>query len=251
MLRSSHYASLHLVLALGVSARFFLQAFTQSSLAAPLAPKPSKVSLRSIVLNWGQSPLIVRLACGSRGCRAVTVFACYVTFLLLPPLLIGVAVFASFVTSLRSTATYCQPKRELAFHSLHSVTLIPLRSIKLHFIHSFRQALLLTPQKETSLHAKTSPSLLRQPPHSLRYAPLRAPCLPPSLSSQRLRLSLRQQEKHSTAFRCFSTASVQLKAVFPALFSAVSAPNPKSAYDKVLIYFTLEQKMLKIKNKNH
>ena len=46
----------------------------------PLPPNPSRFRLRSIVLNWGQPPLIVRLACGSRGRRSVTVFACYVTF---------------------------------------------------------------------------------------------------------------------------------------------------------------------------
>ena len=72
--------SLRLLLALGVPSRFFRQAFTQSSPAAPFAPKPSKVSLTLNMLNWGQPPLIVRLACGSRGRRSVTVFACYVTF---------------------------------------------------------------------------------------------------------------------------------------------------------------------------
>ena len=37
-----------------------------------LPPNPSRFRLRSIVLNWGQPPLIVRLACGSRGRRSVT-----------------------------------------------------------------------------------------------------------------------------------------------------------------------------------
>lgn len=67
--------SLRLVLAKGVPARFFFQAFAQSSPAATLAPNPSRFRYRSILLHWVQPPLIVRLACGSRGRRAVIVFA--------------------------------------------------------------------------------------------------------------------------------------------------------------------------------
>ena len=67
--------SLRLVLAVAFQLVLFCQAFTQSSPAAPFAPKPSKVSLTLNMLNWGQPPLIVRLACGSRGRRAVIVFA--------------------------------------------------------------------------------------------------------------------------------------------------------------------------------
>ena len=75
LLRSSHYAIAPFGAHSVVPARFSRQAFAQSSPAATLAPKPSMVSLRSISLYWVQPPLIVRLACCSRGCRAVTVFA--------------------------------------------------------------------------------------------------------------------------------------------------------------------------------
>ena len=95
------------------------------------------------------------------------------------------------------TATYLQPKGELAFHSLHYVPLIPLRSIKLHYIHSFRQALLRPRKRKLHSTQKTPPALLRLPPCSLRCATLRTPCQPPSLHSQRLRLTLRRQGKHS------------------------------------------------------
>lgn len=40
-----------------------------------LPPNPSRFRYRSILLHWVQPPLIVRLACGSRGRRAVIVFA--------------------------------------------------------------------------------------------------------------------------------------------------------------------------------
>ena len=182
--------SLRLVLAKGVPARFFFQAFAQSSPAATLAPKPSKVSLRSISLHWVQPPLIVRLACGSRGRRAVIVFACYVSFLLLPPSFHRCGSIAPL------TATSFQPKGEFvcapSFRSVLSVTLQSL-----HYIHSLRQTLLRTPQKK--LH---STQKLRQ--HSwgshrthFAYATFRALCLPPSLNSHRLRLTLRRQVKHS------------------------------------------------------
>lgn len=132
---------LRLVLAKGVPARFFFQAFAQSSPAATLAPKPFNVSLRSISFNWVQPPLIVRLACGSRGRRAVIVFACYVSFLLLPPLFHRCGSIAPL------TATSFQPKGEFvcapSFRSVLSVTLQSL-----HYIHSLRQTLLRTPQKK-------------------------------------------------------------------------------------------------------
>ena len=87
-------------------------------------------------------------------------------------------------------------QRRACLHSLHYVPPIPLRYIKLHCIHSFDKPS-SDPAKETSLHAKTPPALLRLPPCSLRCATLRTPCQPPSLHSQRLRLTLRRQGKHS------------------------------------------------------
>ena len=190
--------SLRLVLAKGVPARFFSQAFTQSSPAATLAPpqkKPSRFRLRSIVFNWGQPPLIVRLACGSRGRRAVIVFACYVSFFLFPPSIRGVAVFASLVPLSAQQPHLFNPTR--AF--LRSV--ITLRSFRLSSNRSATFPRYIKPSsdptKKTTLHAKTPPDLLRLPPCSLRYATLCTPCQPPSLNSHRLRLTLRRQEKHS------------------------------------------------------
>ena len=119
--------SLRLVLAVAFQLVLFCQAFTQSSPAAPFAPKPSKVSLTLNMLNWGQPPLIVRLACGSRGRRSVTVFACYVTFFLLPPLFRGVAAFASFVPQFAQQPHIINPKESLpsliTFRYAHSATL--------------------------------------------------------------------------------------------------------------------------------
>lgn len=112
-----------------------------------LPPNPSRFRYRSILLHWVQPPLIVRLACGSRGRRAVIVFACYVSFLLLPPLFHRCGSIRSFRTSFRSAATSFQPKGEFvcapSFRSVLSVTLQSL-----HYIHSLRQTLLRTPQKK-------------------------------------------------------------------------------------------------------
>lgn len=106
-----------------------------------LPPNPSRFRYRSILLHWVQPPLIVRLACGSRGRRAVIVFACYVSFLLLPPLFHRCGSIAPL------TATSFQPKGEFvcapSFRSVLSVTLQSL-----HYIHSLRQTLLRTPQKK-------------------------------------------------------------------------------------------------------
>ena len=136
-----------------------------------LPPNPSRFRYHSILLHWVQPPLIVRLACGSRGRRAVIVFACYVSFLLLPPLFHRCGSIAPL------TATYLQPKGELAFHSLHYVPLIPLRSIKLHYIHSFRQALPRPRKRKLHSTQKTPPALLGQSSHSfrLRYIPCSLP----------------------------------------------------------------------------
>ena len=82
---------------------------------------------------------------------------CYVKFLLLPPSFHRCGSIRFFRASFRSAATYLQPKGELAFHSLHYVPLIPLHSIKLHYIHSFRQAL-LRPRKRNYTPRKNSAS---------------------------------------------------------------------------------------------
>ena len=206
------------MLAKGVPARFFFQAFAQSSPAATLAPKPSKVSLRSISLHWVQPPLIVRLACGSRGCRAVIVFACYVSFLLLPPLFHRCGSIAPL------TATSFQPKGEFvcapSFRSVLSVTLQSL-----HYIHSLRQTLLRTPQKKLHSTQKTPPALLGQSSHSfrLRYIPCSLPAALTQLASASPNTSAagKALRYRSAAFPPPSL----LKAAFPALFSAVSASN--------------------------
>ena len=74
-LRSSVSLSLHLVLTVSCQLVFSSKRLLSRHPRLLLHPKPSKVSLRSISLYWVQPPLIVRLACCSRGCRAVTVFA--------------------------------------------------------------------------------------------------------------------------------------------------------------------------------
>ena len=102
----------------------------------PLPPNPSRFRLRSIVLNWGQPPLIVRLACGSRGRRSVTVFACYVTFFCSRPY--SEVWQRSLLSCLNSLSSHIlSTQRRACLHSLHSVTPIPLRYIKLRCIHSF------------------------------------------------------------------------------------------------------------------
>ena len=80
-------------------------------------------------------------------------------------------------------------------------SLIPFRSFRyttITTLHSFAPPNPPpNPAKETTLHAKTPPALLRLPPCSFRFATLRTLCQPPSLNSHRLRLTLRRQVKHS------------------------------------------------------
>ena len=117
-------------------------------------------------------------------------------------------------------------QRRACLHSLHSVTPIPLRYIKLRCIHSFDKPS-SDPAKKTTLHAKTSPSLLRLSPHSFRYATFRAPCQPPSLHSQRLRLTLRRQGKHSAIAPLLSHRLVA-QGCFPLRWGKrCSNPEPK------------------------
>ena len=123
----------------------------------------------------------------------------------------------SLLSCLNSLSSHIlSTQRRACLHSLHSATL-----------HSFVRQALLRPRKKTTLHAKTSPALLRLSPHSLRYAPLRAPCLPPSLSSQRLRLTLRRQGKHSAIAPLLSHRLVA-QGCFPLRWGKrCSNPEPK------------------------
>ena len=154
---------------------FFFQAFAQSSPAATLAPKPFKVSLRSIFFIGVNRRLLLGSPAGREGVVLSQFLLCYVSFLLLPPLFHRCGSIRFFRASFRSAATYLQPKGELVFHSLHYVPPIPLRSIKLHYIHSFRQALLrprkrnFTPRKNiaSTPEAATVLIALRYTPHSL------------------------------------------------------------------------------------
>lgn len=131
-----------------------------------------------------------------------------------------------FRASIRSAATYYQPKGELAF--THYITFRPFRYATLSstpFIRSTSPP--QTPQKKTTLHAKTSPALLWLSPHSLRYATFRAPCQPPSLHSQRLRLTLRRQGKHSAIAPLLSHRLVA-QGCFPLRWGKrCSNPEPK------------------------
>jgi hypothetical protein len=141
-----------------------------------------------------------------------------------------VAAFASFVPHFAQQPHIFNPKESLPF--THYITFRSFRYTPLSFTTFIRSDKPSSdPAKETSLHAKTPPALLRLPPCSLRFATLRTPCQPPSLHSQRLRLTLRRWESTPLSLRRFPTASL-LKAAFPALFSAVTAPTQSSAYKK-------------------
>ena len=119
---------------------------------------------------------------------------CFVTFRFFcsRPYFIGVAAFASFVPHSAQQPHIFNPKESLSF--THYITFRPFLYVPLSFTTFIRSDKPSSdPAKETTLHAKTPPALLRLPPCSLRFATLRTPCQPPSLHSQRLRLSLRQQ----------------------------------------------------------
>ena len=226
MLRCSHSAVATFAARIGRAISFFPPSVhsvvTRGSLCPP---NPSRFRLRSIVLNWGQPPLIVRLACGSRGRRSVTVFACYVMFFCSRPY--SEVWQHSLLSCLNSLSSHIlSTQRRACLHSLHSVTPIPLRYIKLHSIHSFDKPS-SDPAKKTTLHAKTSPVLLWLSPHSLRYATFRALCQPPSLHSQRLRLTLRRQGKHSAIAPLLSHRLVA-QGCFPLRWGKrCSNPEPK------------------------
>ena len=106
------------------------------------------------------------------------------------------AAFASFVPHSAQQPHIFNPKESLPF--THYITFRPFLYVPLSFTTFIRSDKPSSdPAKETTLHAKTPPALLRLPPCSLRCATLRTPCQPPSLHSQRLRLTLRRQGKHS------------------------------------------------------
>ena len=188
--------SLHLVLTVSCQLVFSSKRSLSRHSRLLLPPNP----LRSRYAPYYYIGVNRRLLLGSPAGREGVVLShfllCYVTFLLLPPLFHRCGSIRFFRASFRSAATSFQPKGEFvcapSFRSVLSVTLQSL-----HYIHSLRQTLLRTPQKK--LH---STQKLRQ--HSwgshrthFAYATFRALCLPPSLHSHRLRLTLRRQVKHS------------------------------------------------------
>ena len=150
---------------------------------------------------------------------------------MLPPSFHRCGSIRFFRASFRSAATYLQPKGELVFHSLHYVPPIPLHSIKLHYIHSFRQALLrprkrnCTPRKKLRQHSWAVIALISLTLHSVLSA-----CRPRSTRNG-FALHFGGRESTPLSLRRFPTASL-LKAAFPALFSAVTAPTQSSAYKK-------------------
>ena len=189
----------------------------------PLPPNPSRFRLRSIVLNWGQPPLIVRLACGSRGRRSVTVFACYVTFFCSRPY--SEVWQRSLLSCLNSLSSHIlSTQRRACLHSLHYVPPIPLRYIKLHCIHSF--------DKPSSDPAKKlhSTQKLRQPSlgcHRTHCATLHSvlPASRPRSTRNGFALHFGGRESTPLSLRRFPTASL-LKAVFPCAGErGVAIPN--------------------------
>ena len=88
-----------------------------------LPPNPSRFRYRSILLHWVQPPLIVRLACGSRGRRAVIVFA-LLRFVSFAPALI------SSVWQYRSAHSHISSTQRRACLSL--ITLRSAHSVTLH-----------------------------------------------------------------------------------------------------------------------
>lgn len=121
--------TLRLVLAWGVPACFLCLSVRSVVIRGySCTPNPFKVSLRSILFYGVQPPLIVRLACCSRGRRAVIVFACYVTFFLFPPQIYRCGSIRSFVPLSLSQPHLFNPTRacRVSFHY------IPLRYISFH-----------------------------------------------------------------------------------------------------------------------
>ena len=215
--------SLRLLLALGVPARFFRQAFTQSSPAATLAPKPFKVSLRSIFFIGVNRRLLLGSPAGREGVGLSQFLL--VTLRFFAPALIqrcGSIRFFRYLNPLSSHILSTQ--RRACLHSLHYVPPIPLRYIKLHSIHSF--------DKPSSDPAKKlhSTQKLRQPSlgcHRTHCATLHSVLSASRPRSTRNGFALHFGGRESTplSLRRFPTASL-LKAVFPCAGErGVAIPN--------------------------
>ena len=124
---------------------------------------------------------------------------CFVTlrFFCSRPHFIGVAAFASFVPHSAQQPHIFNPKESLSF--THYITFRPFLYVPLSFTTFIRSD---KPSSDPAKENYTPRKKLRQ--HSwgshrthFAYATFRALCLPPSLHSQRLRLTLRRQGKHS------------------------------------------------------
>ena len=135
------------------------------------------------------------------------------------------AAFAPFVPHSAQQPHIFNPKESLPF--THYITFRPFLYVPLSFTTFIRSDKPSSdPAKETSLHAKTPPALLRLPPCSLRCATLRTPCQPPSLHSQRLRLTLRRQGKHSAIATPLSHRLVA-QGCFPCAVFRCDCPDSK------------------------
>ena len=169
-----------------------------------------------------QPPLIVRLACGSRGRRAVIVFACYVSFLLLPPLFYRCGSIRSFRDLIPLSSHIFSTQRRVRLRSL--IPFFPLHyNHYTTFIRSAKPS--SEPRKRNYTPRKNSASTpeaatvlvpLRYTPHSLSAALAQLASASPYTSAAGKALRYR--------YAAFPPPSL-LKAVFPALFSAVSASN--------------------------
>ena len=94
-----------------------------------LPPNPLRFRYRSILLHWVQPPLIVRLACGSRGRRAVIVFA-LLRFVSFAPALISQVWQHSLLSCLISLSSHISSTQRRACLSL--ITLRSAHSVTLH-----------------------------------------------------------------------------------------------------------------------
>ena len=184
--------SLHLVLTVSCQLVFSSKRSLSRHPRLLLPPNPSRSRYAPYFFIGVNRRLLLGSPAGREGVVLSQFLLCYVSFLLLPPLFIGVAAFASFVPHFAQQPHIFNPKESLSF--THYITFRPFLYVPLSFTTFIRSDKPSPdPAKETTLHAKTPPALLRLPPCSLRCATLRTPCQPPSLHSQRLRLSLRQQ----------------------------------------------------------
>lgn len=167
--------SLHLVLTVSCQLVFSSKRSLSRHPRLLLPPNPLRSRYAPYYFIGVNRRLLLGSPAGREGVVLSQFLLCYVSFLLLPPSFHRCGSIRFFRASFRSAATYFQPKGELVFHSLHYVPPIPLRSIKLHYIHSFRQALLrprkrnYTPRKNSASTPEAATVLiaLRYTPHSL------------------------------------------------------------------------------------